>query len=53
MVVHSARRKDVPPKEHQQRVLNDGSRHTVYKRFLTPEELLAELGGGSVLYEGR
>jgi hypothetical protein len=53
VVVDSARRDDVPPEEHQQRVLNDGSRHSVYKRFLTADELSAELGGGSVLHAGR
>ena len=53
VVVDSARREDTPPEEHQQRVLNDGSHHTVYKRFLTPDDLLDELGGGSLLYAGR
>jgi ubiquinone/menaquinone biosynthesis C-methylase UbiE len=53
VVVDSALREDVPPEEHQQRVLNDGSRHTVYKRFFAPEELAAELGGGRVLHAGR
>jgi ubiquinone/menaquinone biosynthesis C-methylase UbiE len=53
VVVDSALRDDVEPEEHQQRVLNDGSRHTVYKRFFAPEELAAELGGGQVLHAGR
>ena len=54
VVVDSARREDVPPEEHQQRVLNDGSRHTVYKRFFAPDELAAELGGdATVLHSGR
>jgi ubiquinone/menaquinone biosynthesis C-methylase UbiE len=53
VVVDSARREDVSAEEHQQRVLNDGSRHTVYKRFFEPGELDAELGGGSVLHAGR
>jgi ubiquinone/menaquinone biosynthesis C-methylase UbiE len=53
VVVDSALREDVPPEEHQQRVLNDGSRHTVYKRFFEPAELAAELGGGTVLHSGR
>ncbi len=54
VVVDSARREDVPPEEHQQRVLNDGSRHTVYKRFFAPDELAAELGGNAtVLHSGR
>jgi hypothetical protein len=38
---------------YQERELNDGSRHRVYKRFFTGAELLAELGGGEVLHEGR
>jgi SAM-dependent methyltransferase len=37
----------------QQRVLEDGSEWTVYKRFFTADGLLAELGGGSILHEGR
>ena len=51
VVVDSALRDDVPPEEHQQRVLNDGSRHTVYKRFFAPEELVDEVvadDGGEV-----
>jgi SAM-dependent methyltransferase len=39
--------------EWQQRVLNDGSRFTVYKRYFDGEQLAAELGGGSVLLENR
>jgi demethylmenaquinone methyltransferase/2-methoxy-6-polyprenyl-1,4-benzoquinol methylase len=38
--------------EVQQRVLKDGSRHAVYKRYFTPEGLLAELGSGTVLHGG-
>jgi ubiquinone/menaquinone biosynthesis C-methylase UbiE len=38
--------------EVQQRVLKDGSRHAVYKRYFTPEGLLTELGGGRVLHGG-
>jgi ubiquinone/menaquinone biosynthesis C-methylase UbiE len=38
--------------EHQERILNDGSRWEVYKRFFTGEGLAAELGGGRVLHEG-
>ncbi len=53
VIVDSALRDDVPPEEHQERVLNDGSRHTVYKRFFAPEELAAELGDGRVLHAGR
>jgi ubiquinone/menaquinone biosynthesis C-methylase UbiE len=42
-----------PRFEWQERVLNDGSRWSVYKRFFTGEGLLAELEGGEVLFEGR
>ena len=53
VIVDAARREDVPAEELQERVLNDGSRHTVYKRFFEPDELVAELGGGTVLHAGR
>ena len=39
--------------EWQPRVLKDGSRWEVYKRFFTGEGLAAEVGGGEVLHEGR
>ena len=39
--------------EVQHRVLKDGSRHDVYKRYFRPEQLTAELGGGTVLHAGR
>jgi SAM-dependent methyltransferase len=39
--------------EWQERRLEEGSRWHVYKRFFTPERLLAELGGGRVLHAGR
>ena len=35
-----------------QRVLNDGSRHEVFKRWFRPAELVAELGGGDVVHAG-
>jgi demethylmenaquinone methyltransferase/2-methoxy-6-polyprenyl-1,4-benzoquinol methylase len=38
--------------EWQQRTLNDGSQHTVYKRYFTGEGLAEELGGGEVLLDG-
>jgi hypothetical protein len=34
-------------------VLNDGTRWTVYKRFFTGDALLEELGGGTILHQGR
>ncbi|MGY2067774.1 class I SAM-dependent methyltransferase [Blastococcus sp. SYSU DS0619] len=45
VVVDSALRPGVPAEEWQERELNDGSRHRVYKRYLAPEQLAAELGG--------
>lgn len=53
VVVDAAMREDVEPAEWQERVLADGSRWTVFKRYFTPEELVSELGGGETLYAGR
>ena len=53
VVVDSARREGVEPEELQERVLDDGSRHLVPKRFFTAAGLAAELGGGEVLHAGR
>ena len=53
VIVDSARRPDHEPEEWQDRVLNDGSRYDVYKRFFDPEALAQELGGGSVLHASR
>jgi ubiquinone/menaquinone biosynthesis C-methylase UbiE len=39
--------------EFQPRTLNDGSSWEVYKRFFSGSRLLAELGGGETLFEGR
>jgi hypothetical protein len=33
-------------------VLSDGSRHAVFKRWFTPAELVAELGGAEVVHAG-
>jgi ubiquinone/menaquinone biosynthesis C-methylase UbiE len=41
-----------PREEWQERRLNDGSRHRVYKRWFRGESLAAELGGGEVLHDG-
>jgi ubiquinone/menaquinone biosynthesis C-methylase UbiE len=51
VIVDSARRPDRQAEEWQERELNDGSRHRVYKRFFTGDELAAEVGG-SVLLDG-
>jgi ubiquinone/menaquinone biosynthesis C-methylase UbiE len=53
VVVDAALRDNVQPVEWQERVLNDGSRWEVFKRFFEPEELAAELGGGTTLFAGR
>ena len=53
VVLDSALREGVQAGEWQERKLNDGSRHRVYKRFFAPDALLAELGGGRVLHAGR
>jgi demethylmenaquinone methyltransferase/2-methoxy-6-polyprenyl-1,4-benzoquinol methylase len=53
VVVDSALRDGVDPEQWQERVLNDGTRHRVYKRYFRGTELAAELGGGDVLHEGR
>ncbi len=52
VVADSAVRPDHEPEERQERVLNDGSRHEVYKRYFTGEGLAEELGGGEVLHAG-
>jgi demethylmenaquinone methyltransferase/2-methoxy-6-polyprenyl-1,4-benzoquinol methylase len=39
--------------EWQERILNDGSRWEVYKRYFRPEQLADELGGGDTVFAGR
>ena len=53
VVVDSALREDVEAEERQERILNDGSRWEVYKRYFEPEALAAELGGGETVFAGR
>jgi demethylmenaquinone methyltransferase/2-methoxy-6-polyprenyl-1,4-benzoquinol methylase len=52
VVVDSALRPGVEPEARQERVLNDGSRHEVFKRHLAPRDLEGELGA-EVLLAGR
>ena len=52
VVVDSALRDGVEPASIQERTLNDGSRHEVYKRYFTADGLAAELGGGETLHAG-
>ena len=51
VVIDSALRPGVEPEQHQARVLNDGSRHQVFKRHLTGPQLAAEIEG-EVLLDG-
>ena len=53
VIVDSAIQPDVPVEEWQERILNDGTRWEVFKRYFTPEALAAELGGGSTVFAGR
>ena len=53
LLIDAAQRDDVPPEQYQERVLNDGSRHVVYKRYFTPEQIIAEIRTGRVLHAGR
>ena len=53
VVVDSALRDEVQPAEQQERILEDGSRWQVFKRYFEPRELVAELGGGETLFAGR
>jgi ubiquinone/menaquinone biosynthesis C-methylase UbiE len=39
--------------EVQERLLSDGTRWEVYKRWFSADDLLGELGGGRALHEGR
>jgi ubiquinone/menaquinone biosynthesis C-methylase UbiE len=53
LMIDAAWREDVQAEEVQERVLLDGSRHMVYKRYFTPAQLATELGGARVVYAGR
>jgi len=52
VVVDSGRRPGVPAEHWSDRVLNDGSRHRVFKRYLEAGQLAEEIGG-QVLLDGR
>ena len=53
VVIDSALTPGQPAEAWQERVLGDGSRHRVYKRWFTGPGLAAELGGATTLHEGR
>jgi ubiquinone/menaquinone biosynthesis C-methylase UbiE len=52
VVVDASRGHSEVDDDMQQRVLNDGTRWEVYKRWFTGEGLRAELGGGEIVLEG-
>jgi demethylmenaquinone methyltransferase/2-methoxy-6-polyprenyl-1,4-benzoquinol methylase len=52
VVVDTARRQDRPAEGWEERVLNDGSRHRVFKRYMSADQLAGELGG-EALFDGR
>lgn len=51
VVVDAALRDDLDPEQWEERVLNDGSRHQVFKRYFRGQQLAAEVGG-QVMYNG-
>jgi ubiquinone/menaquinone biosynthesis C-methylase UbiE len=53
VVVDAAVRPDRERAGMQERILNDGSRWEVFKRYFEPEALAAELGGGTILFASR
>ena len=53
VVADAAQRPDREPEEWQERILEDGSRWQVYKRYFDAKALADELGGGEVLHDGR
>ena len=53
VVVDSITRPNEEAEQVQERILNDGTRWTVYKRFFEPEQLADELGGGDVVLANR
>lgn len=53
VVADSSRRSSEVDEEMSERVLSDGSRWEVYKRWFSGESLANELGGGEVLLDGR
>ena len=53
VVVEDVDRADGPAEEWHERVLDDGSRERMHRHSFTAAELIAELGAGRVLHEGR
>jgi len=53
VIVDVALREEVEPAAWQPRVLNDGSKWRVFKRYFDAAALAREIGGGEVLLSGR
>jgi ubiquinone/menaquinone biosynthesis C-methylase UbiE len=53
VVLDSAWRDGVEREEVQERLLRDGSKWEVYKRYFEPGQLAEELGGGGTVFAGR
>ena len=53
LVIDAAWRDEVQCEEVHERVLLDGSRHWVYKRYFRPAQLAEELGAARVVHAGR
>jgi ubiquinone/menaquinone biosynthesis C-methylase UbiE len=53
VVADAITRPDREREEVQERILNDGTRWTVYKRYFEPDGLARELGGGEILLANR
>jgi SAM-dependent methyltransferase len=52
VIVDAGPRGGEPREEWQSRILSDGSRHHIYKRFFSGASLAEELGGAQVLHDG-
>jgi ubiquinone/menaquinone biosynthesis C-methylase UbiE len=53
VVLDAALHDAVEAEQVQDRILNDGSSHRVFKRYFTADQLAEELGGGRVVLDGR
>jgi demethylmenaquinone methyltransferase/2-methoxy-6-polyprenyl-1,4-benzoquinol methylase len=52
VIVDSASRPELSDEGWDERILNDGSRHEVYKRRFTAAGLAEEIGGAAILHDG-
>jgi len=49
VVVDAALRPELVPELWEERLLKDGSRHRIYKRYFTPEQLAGEINGRTLM----